>query len=148
MTPEQGISEIGKAVEKQMDNINEQVIARSYRIGNALRNAEMEILKGQRSGKRYKRPGVNSYWTASAPGEPPTVGPNRYLRRSFRPDKDIKQKSGKNISMCAFIESNAPYAEYLEDGTRKMAPRPYGDKVKEKALPEIERIVREIGSDK
>jgi len=38
------------------------------------------------------------------------------------------------------IESNVPYAGYMEHGTSRIAPRPYQQKIIEKAWPQIERI--------
>mgnify|MGYP006987796032 CR=1 FL=1 len=35
------------------------------------------------------------------------------------------------------------YAGYLENGTKKMTARPFVDKIKEKATPEIEKIYKE-----
>jgi hypothetical protein len=37
------------------------------------------------------------------------------------------------------------YAGYLEHGTSKMAARPYVEKIKEDAMPEVRRIFGEIG---
>ena len=36
-----------------------------------MRNAELEVLKGQRSGRTYRKPHSKATYTASAPGEPP-----------------------------------------------------------------------------
>ena len=38
---------------------------------NAIRNAELEVLRGKRSGRVYRKPHTKSHYTASAPGEPP-----------------------------------------------------------------------------
>ena len=45
--------------------------------------------------------------------------------------------------VTSYIESNTPYAGYLENGTGKMAARPYVDRIKEKAQPEIDKILNE-----
>lgn len=66
-------------------DINRQVASRGVRVVNALRDAELRVLKGQRSGRRYRTPYTGSrtpqekrkkkykppMYTASAPGEPP-----------------------------------------------------------------------------
>ena len=50
---------IGRAVRAtvkgQVADINRKVIARGVRAVNALRNAEQEVLKGQRSGRVYRK---------------------------------------------------------------------------------------------
>ena len=43
------------------------------------------------------------------------------------------------------ITSGMGYAGYLEHGTRKMAARPYVEKIKQTALPNITAIFAEIG---
>ncbi len=45
--------------------------------------------------------------------------------------------------MTAVLESGEKYAAALEKGTSKMAPRPFVERIKEKAMPEIEKIYRE-----
>ena len=43
------------------------------------------------------------------------------------------------------IQSGMYYAGYLEHGTSKMAARPYVEKVKEAAMPEILALFSELG---
>ena len=43
------------------------------------------------------------------------------------------------------IKSGVHYSSYLEYGTRKMAARPFVDKIVETAKPEIDRIFSNIG---
>ena len=112
MTPEQAPDGVREAVEKEVKHINQKVRSKAARVNNALRNAELEVLKGQRGGKRYRKP---------------------HSKRTY-------QASSK---YTAYIESQVPYAGYLENGTSKMAARPYVEKIKEKALPEIESIFSE-----
>ena len=47
--------------------ISRQAASRGVRAVNALRNAELNVLKGQRSGKRYRKYPYKSIYTASAP---------------------------------------------------------------------------------
>ena len=44
-------SAIRATVKGQVAKINRQVVARGVRAVNAMRNAELEVLKGQRSGR-------------------------------------------------------------------------------------------------
>ena len=66
--------------------ISRQAASRGVRAVNALRNAELNVLKGQRSGKRYRKYPYKSMYTASAPGEPPArrTGTDR-LKRVYHP---------------------------------------------------------------
>ena len=51
--------------------------------------------------------------------------------------------AGGGVQIIAELESQEKYAGYLENGTTKMAARPFVDKIKEKATPEIEKIYKE-----
>ena len=45
------------------------------------------------------------------------------------------------MKVIVALESQESYAGYLENGTSKMAPRPFVDKIKEEAMPEIRQIL-------
>lgn len=111
---------------------------RSILAAHELRNASLEVLRGHRSGRLYKRTGYKRRYRASAPGEPPAVRSGT-LRRSWRP-----MQYGPNHQNPA-IESNVPYAGYMENGTPggKIAPRPYEKRILEKAMPRIREIYGE-----
>ena len=146
------------AIEDVVENVRRQVKRRTYTAANELRNSALIILRGQRSGRRYKVPGTyrrqrdktdgkmknGRYYTASAPGEPPAVRTG-----TFRNSWQVSQTAVRELygSYFARIESDARtdngqylLGEILEDGTIKMAPRPYQDKVLEHAEPNIVRI--------
>ena len=59
------------AVDKVVESVGKQVVSRGTRAVNAIRNAELDVLKGQRSGRVYRKPHSKATYTASAPGEPP-----------------------------------------------------------------------------
>lgn len=136
MTPEQAPDGVREAVEKEVKHINQKVRSKAARVNNALRNAELEVLKGQRGGKRYRKPYSKRTYQASSPGEPPA-------RRTGALRLQWAKGVGGGAKYTAYIESQVPYAGYLENGTSKMAARPYVEKIKEKALPEIESIFSE-----
>lgn len=146
---------IGTAVEDAVENVKQQVERRSYEVANELRNSALIVLRGQRSGRRYKVPGTyrrqrdktdgkmkrGRYYTASAPGEPPAVRTGTF-RNSWQ--TTARALYGSYISR---IESDARtdggaylLGEILEEGTSKMAPRPYMDKILEKTEPKAVRI--------
>lgn len=132
---------IQEAVEKNVKSINQQIKSRGTRVKNALRNAELEVLKGQRSGKMYKKPHYKRRYTASAPGEAPARRTGA-LRLDWT--GGVETSNGNNSTkVTAYIQSDVPYSSYLENGTEKIAPRPFVEKIKKKAKPEIERIMND-----
>ncbi len=151
-----------KVNEMKVD-VNRKVMSRGARALNELRNAELEVLSGQRSGKVYKKPGTygkptkgtrklmgdyghtlrgGQLYTASAPGEPPARRSGN-LRLHWNGEVKGGAASAGGTSITVELESQEYYAGYLEDGTPKMAPRPFADKIKEKAKPGIDRIFSE-----
>lgn len=137
------------------DGIEKQMMGRTYEAANELRNASLLVLRGQRSGRRYKVPGTyrrqrdatdgkmknGRYYTASAPGEPPAVRTGTF-RRSWQPT--AQKIFGSYISR---IESDVRteddrhlLGEILEEGTSRMAPRPYQDRILDQAEPQIRKI--------
>ena len=146
------------AIEKAVENIRKQVKRRTYLAANELRNSALIVLRGQRHGRRYKIPGTyrrqrdkvtgkmknGRYYTASAPGEPPAVRTG-----TFRNSWQVSQGGVKELygSYFARIESDARtddgryiLGEILEDGTSRMAARPYVEKTLEHAEKKIVRI--------
>ena len=135
-------SAIRAAVKDQVANVNRQVVSRGTRAVNAIRNAELEVLKGQRSGRKYRKPFSKATYTASAPGEPPARRTGN-LRMHWNGEVKTEGATGGGVQVIAQLESQESYAGYLENGTSKMAARPFVDKIKEEATPEIERIYKE-----
>lgn len=138
--------------------IRHQMESRSYRAANELRNSALIVLRGQRTGRRYKVPGTHGrqrdkvtgkmrngrYYTASAPGEPPAMRTGTF-RNSWQPN--ARNENGVYISM---IESDVRtdngqhvLGQILEEGTSKMEPRPHHDRIREHAEPQIFRIYDE-----
>lgn len=157
--------DVSARVEAAVREINAKITlgmrSRSYSAANELRNSSQLVLRGQRSGRRYKVPGTyrrqrdktdgkmknGRYYTASAPGEPPAVRTGAF-RASWQPKTEIGH-TGENVHIKAYIESNVRtdngkylLGEILEDGTSRMAPRPHHDKIKKDALPRVLRIYR------
>ena len=129
-------------VREQVSDINRKVISRGVRAVNAIRSAELEVLKGQRSGRVYRKPYSKARYTASAPGEPPARRTGN-LRMHWNGQVKTVSASGGGVAIIAELESQEPYAGILENGTSKMAARPFVDRIKEKAAPEIEKIYSE-----
>ena len=122
--------------------------SRGYRAANELRNASQLVLRGQRSGRRYRVPGTRKHYTASAPGEPPAVRTGAF-RASWQPKQRVDVGTNNQVSVKSYIESrqrtdNGKYnlGSMLESGNGKMAPRPYKEKVQEEAKPKIIEIYK------
>ena len=140
------------------EHIQHEIERRSYLVSNELRNSAMLVLRGQRSGRRYKVPGTyrrqrdkvsgkmknGRYYTASAPGEPPAVRTGAF-RMGWQPV--TRAMFGSYISRIEndVRTENGVYTlgEILEDGTSKMAPRPYQDRILEKSANKTLRIYSE-----
>lgn len=146
---------ISQAVKEINDQIRQETERRSYLAANELRNAALLVLRGQRSGRRYKVPGTfakqtdkasgktknGRYYTASAPGEPPAVRTGVF-RMSWQPSAHVVFGSYISRIESEARTDNGRYnlGEILENGTSRMAPRPHHERILEKAQPEIEKI--------
>lgn len=137
-----------------ISQVKRDCMSASHEIANALRNSSAKVLRGQRSGRRYLVPGTGRvkynkkaktakvyytrHYAASAPGEAPAVRTGA-LRSSF--NRYTAVKGGEYIGG---IRSYQHYASLLEDGTSKMAPRPFHDRTIEGAEPKINRIMNRV----
>lgn len=144
-----------EVIEQITEGIKHEMERRSYLAANELRNASQMVLRGARGGRRYKVPGTyrrqrdkasgkmrrGRYYTASAPGEPPAVRTGTF-RASWQPTARVVYGSYISRIESDATTDNGRYnlGKLLEDGTSKMAPRPYEDKILEKAEPKIYRI--------
>lgn len=135
-------SAIRATVKEQVTNINRKVVSRGVRAVNAIRNAELEVLKGQRSGRVYRKPYTKATYTASAPGEPPARRTGN-LRMHWNGQVKSENASGGGVAIVAELESQESYADHLENGTSKMAARPFVERIKKEATPEIQKIYSE-----
>ncbi len=122
MTPGQAAAVLPVRIDGvRTGKIQQEIESRTPRAANALRNAELnDVLRGP---------------SPSAPGNPPGVR-SGFLRISW-----TMFSSASSFG----IESGAHYAGYLEHGTRKMAARPFVDKIQQTAMPNIVSIFSEIG---
>lgn len=132
------VPDISVMVADKVTKIGVEMKSRAVRGSRVLKNAELNVLRGQRGGWVHRKAYTKrATYTASAPGEPPAARTGT-LYRSFRPVGNT-QGTGP-LSVKISIESNLHYAGFLEDGTRKMAARPYVEKIKQEAEPEITAI--------
>lgn len=140
-TPKKASGRLKIAVDDTVKKVNREAASRGVRAVNAIRNAELEVLSGKRSGRVYRKPHTKSHYTASAPGEPPARRTGN-LRLNWNGTVESSSTSS-GLRVTAVLESQERYSTYLENGTRRMAPRPFKQPISEKAMPEIERIYHE-----
>lgn len=140
-TPKKASGRLKIAVDDTVKKVNLEAASRGMRAVNAIRNAELEVLSGKRSGRVYRKPYTKSHYTASAPGEPPARRTGN-LRLNWNGTVE-RSSTGSGLRVTAVLESQERYSTYLENGTRRMAPRPFKQPISEKAMPEIERIYHE-----
>lgn len=140
-TPKKASGRLKIAVDDTVKKVNREAASRGMRAVNAIRNAELEVLSGKRSGRVYRKPHTKSHYTASAPGEPPARRTGN-LRLNWNGTVESSSTSS-GLRVTAVLESQERYSTYLENGTRRMAPRPFKQPISEKAMPEIERIYHE-----
>ncbi len=122
MSPGEAAGALRIAVDNEIQKINQKAIARAPRAVNAIRNAELKVLSGNKS--------------PSPPGSPPGRRTG-HLRLAWTGGSDVTGGSGKGIALKVWLESGSHYSGYLEDGTRKMAARPFVEKIKVVAAPKI-----------
>lgn len=139
--PKKASGRLKIAVDDTVKKVNREAASRGMRAVNAIRNAELEVLRGKRSGRVYRKPHTKSHYTASAPGEPPARRTGN-LRLNWNGTVE-SSSTGSGLRVTAVLESQERYSTYLENGTRRMAPRPFKQPISEKAMPEIERIYHE-----
>lgn len=149
------LAEIANTVTSE---VRHQMESRSYRAANELRNSALMVLRGQRSGRRYKVPGTyrrqrdkatgkmrnGRYYTASAPGEPPAVRTGTF-RNSWQPEAHVVHGSyiSRISSDVRTDDGRHILGEILEDGTDRMAPRPHHDRILDHAEDRIYKIFDE-----
>lgn len=158
----QAMNEINVIVNKTVEEIQQKAEQRGYEAANVLTNEVKKVLSGQRSGRTYKvnktggKPKKSTrkskkrkskkggiVYTASAPGEPPAL---RFgtLQKSFK-KRTYGDKIGSNLVVHAITESDLQVNGYLlgdllENGTKRIAPRPFKQKTIEAALPKVIQI--------
>lgn len=139
MSPAEGARQVEIEVRNIVQGINARAISRGVRGVNLLRNAANVVLGQNGSGRVYRNGHV-----ASAPGQPPAPDTGN-LRRNWR-QRVYAHGNGKGngVTVHLQISSQMFYQQFLENGTRKMAARPFHEPIKTKARPEIVALFASI----
>lgn len=123
MSPGEGAAELDRTMQQIMLELRQKLMSKGYQVQNALRTAEIETLTNQ---------------SPSLAGSPPGVRTGN-LRGTWS-----FGMSGSGMSLTVYGEPGASYAGYLENGTRKMAARPYVDKIAQRVEPEVVSILSSL----
>jgi len=142
MSPAAAARYLRVEVNSLMLEMNQNARSRARRGVNLLRNAALEVLGQNGSGRVYHRGG--RVQIASAPGQPPAPDKGN-LRKNWRM-ATLAYLNGKGLGIDIHmrITSDMFYADFLEHGTRKMAARPYRERIKTKARPQIAALFASI----
>lgn len=124
--PRDLIDRVNLSQEKLQVNLNKAVQAAAILVQN---RARLEIQTGGRTGRLYRR-GRNMH-QSSAPGEYPKSDTGR-LASSIRTDFSF---------LNASVGSDLNYSAWLENGTPRMAARPWLGRTLEEQSPKIKQIV-------
>ena len=130
MSPAAGAKVLEIEVKRNVQEINAAAISRSDRALNVMRNAALEVLGHDGTGRVYRNGHV-----ASSPGSPPSPDTGS-LRRNWSQQKLIGGNGG-GVRIRLRMRSQMYYATFLEFGTKKMARRPFADRIKNKSVPQI-----------
>lgn len=134
-------------VNRQKAAVEEETKRRGVRVSNVLRNVALQTLSGQRDGEEYYVPGSKSKYHASKPGEVPASASGKF-RTSWNTHPVEVRRTGRDYVTVAGIESGHKVGrhllgELLENGTRRMKPRPYKKVITKNAEQQILAIYNE-----
>ena len=153
-----------KDIKTIYEKVTEDVKSRAVMASNELRNSELKVLSGQRTGRIYKVPGTyrrqknkftgemknGVYYRASAPGESPANRLGLFREKwTIRPQAEQQADNMFVVTPQIFsvvrLTNGRLLADLLENGSEdgKIAPRPFVDKIKNQASPKITAIFKE-----
>lgn len=113
MSPGEAAAAVRETVREAVEETNQKIMKQGTEAANELRNSTIEML-------------TNS--SPSAPGSRPGVRSGHH-REAWNYGVSGGASAGGGVSIEVYGEAQAKYAGYLEDGTYKMAARPYVDAI-------------------
>lgn len=127
---------------KILGEVEQETASRAFRAANELKTSAQRVLKGQRSGKVYRKPFTKkAKYQASAPGEPP-ANRSGMLRLSWSPVA-ASERTADSFVIKPAISTNIKYAPYLQEGTPKVKPRPFEQPIIDEAKDKVMAIFSE-----
>lgn len=133
-------AEFQRTVKKAVKQARTKAASNAVRASIELRSAALAVLRGERSGRVYHKPGTkNITYRASAPSEVPARRSNT-LRLSW----SIRAVGDGKGSIIPAISTDLKYAPILQKGSSKMEPRPFREPIIERAMPRVIRIFKEL----
>lgn len=133
--------EIERIINSMRSDIYRQASSRGFRASVEIRNRALDVLKGQRSGRRYRVPSTGVFYTASAPGEAPAVRTGIF-RMSFQ-RRSYAVNSNGNLMIHSMAESKLKVGKHLLGDILERKNRPFKEKTKQLALPRVLQIFNE-----
>ncbi|EEG30668.1 hypothetical protein CLOSTMETH_01737 [[Clostridium] methylpentosum DSM 5476] len=137
--------QMGQNAKRAVEEIESQIISRTTRASLVLRNNAKSVLRGQRHGRRYRVPYTKRFYTASAPGEPPAVRTGAF-RSSWRMQPRTERVNGNLLTHARIVSglkvNGHRLGDLLENGTTRMAPRPYKKDIIDKSTGQVQRIFK------
>lgn len=124
------------SVDDEVREINTQARSKAFRAVNIMQGATYNVLGKDGTGRKY---GAH---TASVPGAAPAPDSGN-LRRNWRRFV-VAKNLGKGVQITCRLKSDTPYASCLESGTKRMAARPFRQRIVEQSKPEIVRIFEAV----
>ena len=123
MRPSAGARQLGITVREIVQETKQKVRSKAYTIQNEMRNIEIQTLTNA---------------SPSPPGSPPGIRTGM-LRGTWTFGVE-----GGGDSFTVFGEPQMHYAGYLDNGTRKMAARPFSDKILEESAAKAVSILSSL----
>ena len=105
-----------------------------------LANAIRVKVGGTGTGRMYRRTKGGGYHTASAPGHPPARDYGDYVQSWMHDVRESPAEIEGQVGSSMWDSRG----RHLEDGTKKMAPRPHVVPAIEEERPSIERRLGQI----
>lgn len=132
MTPAEMARYVNVEVDRIVQTLNVKAQSRARTAVNELRNSAITTLSKDGTGRRYGK------HIASSPGQTPAPDTGNLRMRWCQ--FIFAEPNLNGVKIIVRIKSDVGYSQFLEKGTRKMAARPFKQKIKNDAMPKISAL--------